>query len=387
MVLPLDAAAPAAQQPDWPDTELLDQVRRTLAERPGLVAEDEIEQLSAALADAARGRALVLQGGDCAEPFADAAPATVRRKVDHLRGLASVLRSGTALPVVTIGRIAGQYAKPRSARFETLPDGRNLPSYRGDAVNDVTADRVLRTPDPTRLVTAYDSARRVLDTIRATGLGRPADERVYAAHELLLMPYEEPLRRTGRGGHYSASAHFGWIGDRTRQPDGAHLALAESVHNPIGVKIGPGAAPGDVVELARRLNPDRVPGRLTFIVRMGADRIDRFLPPLLDEVAERAGPVVWLSDPMHGNTVRTGSGVKTRYLSTIVAEVTSFARLLRARGLWPAGLHLELTPDPVTECVDAPGPQPDFPDYRSACDPRLNPAQAARIIDAFLALR
>ncbi|MER7078680.1 3-deoxy-D-arabinoheptulosonate-7-phosphate synthase [Saccharopolyspora kobensis] len=386
MTLSLNTAA-AAQQPDWPDGELVERARRTLSDLPGLTTEDEIDSLREVLAAAALGEALVLQGGDCAERFADAEPSTVRRKLDHLQGVASVLRSGAELPVVTIGRIAGQYAKPRSTSHEKLPDGRSLPSYRGDAVNDIAADPVLRTPDPDRLLTAYHSARAVLDTMRSSWIGRPAAERVYAAHELLLLPYEEPLVRSGSTGKFAASAHFGWVGERTRDIGGAHVRLAESVQNPIGVKIGPAVTPVEAVELVHKLNPDRIPGRLTLIVRMGAGEVGRRLPLLVEEVSRHAGPVVWLSDPMHGNTSRTSGGVKTRFLPAVLEEVTTFVRVLRERGQWPAGLHLELTPDPVTECVDGPERFEEhlaFPDYRSVCDPRLNPAQAAQVVDAFL---
>ncbi|ASU84919.1 3-deoxy-7-phosphoheptulonate synthase [Nocardiopsis gilva YIM 90087] len=381
--------AAAAQQPDWPDGDLLGHVRRTLRELPGLTTEEETEQLGTALAEAARGEALVLQGGDCAERFHDAVPARVRRKLDHLQGLASVLRAGTDLRVVPVGRMAGQYAKPRSDSYETLPDGRRVPSYRGDAVNDPAADPALRTADPTRLVNAYDCSRSVLRTLRASWTDRPADERVYTGHELLLLPYEESLVRTGRRGDYAASTHFGWIGARTRSLDGAHVGLAASVHNPIGVKIGPRTSPTEAVELVRRLNPDAVPGRLTFIVRMGAEHLETYLPPLVESVAAYGAPVVWLSDPMHGNTFRTPDGVKTRSMSAMRAEMEGFVRVLRQHRQWPAGMHLELTPDPVTECVDFPEAAADrraFPDFRSACDPRLNPAQAERIVHAFLDL-
>ncbi|MBB6170947.1 3-deoxy-7-phosphoheptulonate synthase [Nocardiopsis mwathae] len=382
-------ATSAAQQPDWQDGDLLDHVRRRLRDLPGLTTEDEVGELERALAGAARGEALVLQGGDCAERFHDAVPDRVRRKLDHLQGLASVLRAGTGLGVVPVGRMAGQYAKPRSDPYETLPDGRRVPSYRGDAVNDPAADPVLRAADPTRLVDAYDCSRAVLGAVRASWAGRQAGERVYTAHELLLLPYEESLVRTGKRGDYAASTHFGWIGARTSAPDGAHVGLAASVHNPVGVKIGPRTSPAHAVELVRRLNPDAVPGRLTFIVRMGAEQLDSALPPLVEAVAAGGIPVVWLSDPMHGNTYRAPGGAKTRSLSAMRAETEAFVRVLREHRQWPAGLHLELTPDPVTECVDVPETATGrlvFPHYRSVCDPRLNPAQAEQLVHAFLRL-
>ncbi|XTZ13658.1 3-deoxy-7-phosphoheptulonate synthase [Micromonospora echinospora] len=360
-------------------------MERELAGLPALTDEDEVVDLMRCMTLAAEGSALVLQGGDCAERFQEAVPDVVRRKIDHLQGLAALLRAASGLPTVAIGRMAGQYGKPRSSAFEIENSGRCLPSYYGDAVNDPAADPVLRTPDPRRLITAYHCSEVVLAALRQSWSGRPVSERVYASHELLLLPYESALVRTGARGGYSASTHFGWIGERTRNPGGAHLELAQAVHNPIGVKLGPSSSPQDAVELSRYLNPEGIPGRLTFIVRFGADEVDRLLPPVVEAVARHGAPVVWLCDPMHGNGLRL-SGCKTRLIEPMRAEVSSFVRILQANRRWPAGLHLELTPDPVTECVSALTADPHFTDYRSTCDPRLNPEQATGMIAHFLTM-
>ncbi|MGW1196481.1 3-deoxy-7-phosphoheptulonate synthase [Streptomyces sp. NPDC002536] len=375
----------ALQQPDWPDRETLARVEGELADLPALTTEDEVADLARGMALAAEGAALVLQGGDCAEMFDDAVPELVRQKVDHLQGLAAIMRASARLPTVTIGRLAGQYGKPRSSPYELTATGERVPSYRGDAVNDAAPDLWRRLPDPRRLITAYNCASLVLGELRRSWSGRPLLERVYASHELLLMPYEHPLTREGVRGSYAGSAHFGWIGERTRALDGAHLAFARGVNNPVGVKIGPSVSPGEAARLAEVLNPERIPGRLTFIVRAGAREADRVLPPVVAEVAGRGVPVVWMCDPMHGNG-HTSAGFKTRSVTAVLEEVTSFVRVLRAHGQWPAGLHLELTPDPVTECVSGrPDPEP-FTDYRSSCDPRLNAEQSAEVVSRFLAL-
>lgn len=376
---------PALQQPLWPDQDAVDTVERELAGLTALTAEDEVVDLSRCMALVADGAALLLQGGDCAERFDEAMPELVRQKVDNLQGLAAIMRAGSRLPAVAVSRIAGQYGKPRSSPFESEDSGRRIPSYCGDAVNDPAPDPVLRVPDPRRLITAYDCAGLVLNEVRRSWSGRPIMERVYASHELLLVPYERPLVRDGVRGQYSGSTHFGWIGERTRNPGGAHLELAEAVHNPIGVKLGPSVFPDEAVELSRILNPEGVQGRLTFIVRFGAKDVDRLLPPIVEAVARRGAPVVWVSDPMHGNGVKRG-GFKTRLIEPMQAEITSFVRTLQANGQWPAGLHLELTPDPVTECVSAAVAEPRFTDYRSTCDPRLNPMQSAEMVSCFLSL-
>ncbi|MEU3404178.1 3-deoxy-7-phosphoheptulonate synthase [Streptomyces sp. NPDC006670] len=377
----------AVQQPYWPDPEAVEAVERELARLPVLTTEEETADLMAGMDLVARGSALLVQGGDCAERFDEAVPALVRQKADTLQGLAAAVRAGTGLPTVAIGRIAGQYGKPRSSPFETEDSGsgRRMPSYCGDAVNEPQFEPAARTPDPRRLLTAYTCSRLVLEELRRSWSGRPALERIYTSHELLLLPYERPLVRSGAHGAYSGSAHFGWIGERTRREDGAHIALARAVRNPVGVKLGPSASPEDAVALSRSLNPEGLPGRLTFIVRFGAKEVNRLLPPLVRAVARHGAPVVWLCDPMHGNGLKL-HGQKTRLLEPMRAETASFVRALRAYGQWPAGLHLELTPDPVTECVSERDDPPRFTDYRSTCDPRLNPGQSAEMVAHFLSL-
>jgi 3-deoxy-7-phosphoheptulonate synthase len=377
----------AAQQPYWPDPESLDAVERELAGLPVLTTENEIVDLLGGMDLVAQGSALLVQGGDCAERFHEAVPELVRHKVDNLQGLAAIMRAGSGLPAVAVGRIAGQYGKPRSSPFETEDSGsgRQMPSYCGDAVNEPEFEPAARTPEPRRLLTAYTCSRLVLDEIRHSWSGRPVLERVYTSHELLLLPYERPLVRKGAHGTYSGSAHFGWIGERTRGEDGAHVALARAVRNPVGVKLGPSTSPEDAVALSRSLNPEGVPGRLTFIVRFGAKDVDRLLPPVVEAVARHGAPIVWLCDPMHGNGLKL-SGHKTRLIEPMHAEIASFVRTLWAHGQWPAGLHLELTPDPVTECVSERDESPQFTDYRSTCDPRLNPEQSAEMVSHFLSL-
>ncbi|SCF47641.1 3-deoxy-D-arabinoheptulosonate-7-phosphate synthase [Micromonospora matsumotoense] len=377
----------AAQQPHWPDPVALEEAERELTERPVLATEPEIVELTGGMDLVARGSALLLQGGDCAERFHEAVPELVRQKVDNLQGLAAIMRSGSGLPAVTIGRIAGQYGKPRSSPFETEETGsrRQMPSYCGDAVNEPEFEPVGRTPQPRRLLTAYECSRLVLDEVRRSWSQRPVLERVYTSHELLLLPYERPLVRLGAHGVYSGSTHFGWIGERTRAHDGAHVALSRAVHNPIGVKLGPSVSPDDAVALSRSLNPEGIPGRLTFIVRFGAKDVDRLLPPVVEAVHRHGSPAVWLCDPMHGNGLKI-NGQKTRLVERMHAEVESFVRTLRRHREWPAGLHLELTPDPVTECVSELAQPPRFTDFRSTCDPRLNPRQATEMVALFLSL-
>ena len=378
-------ARTARQQPVWPDQDALDGVEAELADLPGLTTEDEVVDLARSMALVAETSGLVLQGGDCAERFHEAVPELVRRKVDHLQGLAALLRAGSGRATVTVGRLAGQYGKPRSSPFEPDPAeaGRVMASYCGDAVNDPASDPVRRVPDPRRLRTAYGCSQVVLREVRRAWWGRPLEERIYAAHETLLIPYERPLVRDGVRGVFSAATHFGWIGERTRELDGAHMALASSVHNPLGVKVGPTASPDDIVRLTQRLNPDGVPGRLSLIMRYGARDVERLLPPMVEAVSQHGTPVVWLCDPMHGNGIKL-SEVKTRLVESMLTEVTVFVRTLLGHRQHPAGLHLELTPDPVTECVSTQVAEPSFPDYRSTCDPRLNPVQAVELITHFL---
>ncbi|PCG85255.1 3-deoxy-7-phosphoheptulonate synthase [Streptomyces sp. WZ.A104] len=387
--LPHSTALPALQQPPWADQEAVDEVEQHIAELPPLTAPDEISMLRMRLGAVARGSALLLQGGDCVERFEDSGSGAVRRKVRQLQDLSTLMRDRTGLPVVAVGRMAGQYAKPRTEPWEQAPHGERVQSFRGDAVNSFVADRRLRTPDPWRMLTAYNCARLVLDTLRETWREGPHDRAVFASHELLLLPYERALRRGGRSTPLLTSTHFGWVGERTREPGGAHVELVRSAGNPVGVKLGPEATPWDVLDLLTLLNPDGIPGRLTFITRMGAGRISEALPPIVRTVRETGIPVVWLCDPMHGNTFNTAGGTKTRSVPVILQEIKKFTEVVSENGGWPGGLHLEMTPDPVTECTHLlPGQDtPEFPDYRSACDPRLNARQAVMAVEMFLAAR
>ncbi|MFD3787222.1 3-deoxy-7-phosphoheptulonate synthase [Streptomyces cyaneofuscatus] len=388
--LPHSTTLPALQQPPWADDGVVDEVERRLAGLPPLTTPGEIMMLRDRLAAVARGSALVLQGGDCVERFEESASGTVRRKVRQLYDLSALMRDRAGLPVVTVGRMAGQYAKPRTAPMERAPHGELVPSFRGEAVNSFVADLRLRTPDPWRMITAYNCARLVLDTVRETWQeGPPGLDPVFVSHELLLLPYERALRRGVATTAHLASTHFGWIGERTRDPGGAHVELMRSTGNPVGVKLGPGVTPWDALELVAMLNPERIPGRLTFIVRMGADLITEALPSIIRKVRDADAPVVWLCDPMHGNTFSTTDGIKTRSLPIILREIEQFVHVVSKNGGWPGGLHLEMTPDPVTECTPLlPGQGvPEFPDYRSACDPRLNAEQAVMAVEMFLSAR
>lgn len=378
---PTSTRGDAAQQPPWPDPRAVDNVESELAMLPALTTETEVADLACDMAAVARGDAVLFQAGDCAERFADASAPVTRRKVAQLSDLAARLREGSGRRVVTVGRIAGQYAKPRTSPFEPGRTGSPVHSYRGDAVNAALPDAGPRMPDPRRLLAAYRSSQVVLDELRASW-SRDPSARIFASHEILLLPYERALVRSGRHGRFSASTHFGWIGVRTHAPDGPHVALASGVHNPIGVKIGPSTSPDEAVSLCRVLNPYGLPGRLTFIARYGVAEIDRGLPPVVDAVTRRGTSAVWVCDPMHGNTRRLG-GRKTRTMPSMAAEMDAFLRILRRRGLPPGGLHLELTPDPVTECLDLESGPAGFPDYRSPCDPRLDPGQSVRLVDRF----
>ncbi|PPK63693.1 3-deoxy-7-phosphoheptulonate synthase [Actinokineospora auranticolor] len=379
------SARPAAQQPPWPHQFEVDDVEAELAELPGLTTEAEVDDLAGAMTLVARGDALVLQGGDCAERLHEAVPDLVRRKVDYLQGLAAMMRAASGLPSVAVGRLAGQYGKPRSSPYEPSPTdpGLRMVAYCGDAVNAPEPEPPQRVPNPRRLRAAYDSAQAVLREVRRASRGKPPAERVHVAHELLLLPYERPLVRAGAQGPFTTSTHFGWIGERTRALPGAHVALAAGLRNPIGVKIGPTATPDDVVALTRALNPEGLPGKLCLITRYGAGEVDRLLPGVAKAVARHGTPVVWLCDPMHGNGLKI-AGTKTRLVEDILTEVATFVKVLSGLRLRPSGLHLELTPDPVTECVSPQDAEPSFPDYRSTCDPRLNPEQSVAVIAHFL---
>lgn len=375
-----------AHQPAWPDQAMLWRARHQLAALPRLVGEVECADLLAALARVARREALIVQAGDCAERFADATERAVAGRIDQLDRMARTLSGRTGLDTVRIGRIAGQYAKPRSAAVETLPDGSVVGSYLGDAVNDL-ASIGSRTPDPRRLLIAHHCADFTLRRLRESWAGRPPAERMYASHEALLLDYEEPLLVDRPGGRLASSGHLLWIGRRTNAVRGRHVALASSLVNPVGVKIGPETSPAEARQLSLGLNPLRVPGKVIFIARFGAGQVASGLPPVVAEVTRHGASVSWVCDPMHGNGFRLG-GVKTRAVSDIKAELRGFVETLTRQGQWPAGVHLECAPDDVTECVAdrLPGTGADFSRYRSACDPRLNRAQADDVIEFFATL-
>jgi 3-deoxy-7-phosphoheptulonate synthase len=427
----LDAwrSLPARQQPRWPDLERLREVADTLGTLPPLVVPDEVRMLRERLAAVARGEAFLLQGGDCAETFAAATEPRLRASVKTLLQMAIVLTYGATVPVVKLARMAGQYAKPRSSEMDAL----GLPAYRGDMVNDLEPTLEARTPDPTRLVRAYSTAAATLNLLRAFARGgmadlhqvhawnrdfvrtSPAGERyeamardldralrfmravgidgdtlhgveLFASHEALILEYERALTRLdGAGVAYDLSAHHVWIGERTRQLDGAHVDFCTRIENPVGVKIGPSTTPEDAVALVARLDPDGVPGRLTLISRMGNTRVRDLLPPIVEKVAATGHPVIWQCDPMHGNTIESAGGHKTRHFDRIVDEVHGFFEVHRTLGTWPGGIHVELTGEDVTECL---GGGQDITEsdlhsrYESACDPRLNTQQALEL--AFL---
>ncbi len=422
----------AAQQPSWSDTDALSAATAELRTFPPLVFAGECDDLRDRLASAARGEAFLLQGGDCAETFADATADAIRRRVKTVLQMAVVLMYGGGLPVVKMGRMAGQFAKPRSNDEETR-EGVTLPAYRGDAVNAYEFTEAARRHDPQRLVRAYHTAASTLNLIRAFTTGGFADLRqvhewnrgftanpaharydavakeidkamsfmaacgadfealrgveFFASHEALLLDYERALTRidSRTGAPYATSAHFVWIGERTRKLDGAHIDLAARVRNPIGVKLGPTTTPDDALALVDKLDPDRTPGRLTFITRMGAGKIRDVLPAVVEKVAGSGAQPLWITDPMHGNTFSSASGYKTRRFDDVIDEVRGFFEVHRALGTVPGGLHVELTGDDVTECM---GGSDEISDaalatrYESVCDPRLNHQQSLEM--AFL---
>jgi len=421
---------PAAQQPVWPDEGALKQVHARLSGLPPLVFAGEARHLTRSLAAAAGGGAFVLQAGDCAESFSEFTADGIRDKLKVILQMAVVLTYGAGLPVVKVGRIAGQFAKPRSSPTETVGD-EVIDSFRGHMVNDDLPERLARVPDPGRLVTAYEQSVATLNLLRAFTKGGFADlSQVHAwnqqfvasstegrrfediaegidralrfmsacginltgedtlhevdfwtSHEALILDYEEALTRRDSltDDWYDCSAHMLWVGERTRQLDGAHVEFLAGIHNPVGSKVGPSATPDDVVALCERLNPGRVPGRLTLITRFGAGGVEAGLPPLLRAVRDEGHPVVWTCDPMHGNTFTAEGGRKTRRFDDIVAELQGFFAAHREVGTWPGGVHVELTGDDVTECL---GGVEDIVEgqlgqrYTSACDPRLNARQS-----------
>lgn len=417
----------ALQQPSYPDPEALDSVLADLRRQPPLVFAGEVDDLRTNLAAASRGEAFVLTGGDCAETFSEATADHLRLKIQTLLQMAVVLTYGASLPVIKIGRIAGQYAKPRSSDMETRGDV-TLPSYRGDAVNSFEFTPESRIPDPTRLLDLYHHAASTLNLIRAFTRGGYADLRLvhhwnrgftanpayaryeslaeeihravkfleaagvssaaqmrsvdlFSSHEALLLDYESAMTRidSRTGDPYNTSGHFLWIGERTRGVDDAHVELLAHVRNPIGVKLGPTTSIDDMRRLVDRLNPEGEEGRLTFITRMGADKIRDALPPLLEAQARDGRPVTWVTDPMHGNTITSSTGYKTRRFETIMDEVTGFFEAHREAGTVPGGIHVELTGDDVTEVLGG-SEQLDEEAlrdrYETLVDPRLNHQQS-----------
>ncbi len=421
---------PAAQQPEWPDADALKKAEARLATVPPLVFAGEARHLTAQLADVANGNAFLLQAGDCAESFAEFTADSIRDKLKIILQMAVALTYAAGVPVVKVGRIAGQFAKPRSAATERVGD-LELPSFRGHMVNDEAFEVEARRPDPERLLAAYQQSASTLNLLRAFTKGGFADlsqvhlwnqqfvassaegrryERVaseidralrfmaacgidlgaeeglhevdfWTSHEALILPYEECLTRVDSltDDWYDCSAHMVWVGDRTRQLDGAHLEFLSGINNPVGAKVGASCTPAEVVAICERLNPERLPGRLTLITRLGADKIDTLLPPIVRAVEAEGHPVVWVCDPMHGNTFTSEGGHKTRRFDDILAELRSFFDAHRAEGTWPGGVHVELTGDDVTECL---GGAEEILEgdlaarYTTTCDPRLNARQS-----------
>jgi 3-deoxy-7-phosphoheptulonate synthase len=376
----------AKQQPEWGDPSRLAQVRTDLAARPALVAPADLRTLQTALGRVAVGEAHVVQSGDCAEDPAECTRGDIARKRALLDLLAGALGMVTHKPVIRAGRIAGQFAKPRSKPTEWV-GGTELPVFRGHMVNSPEPDPEGRQADPRRMLDGYDAAR---DAMRHLGWGSSnedfgIDPVVWTSHEALLLDYELPMiRRDEQGQPYLGSTHWPWIGARTCQEDGAHVALLSKVTNPVACKVAPDVTADRLLRLCDRLDPDRRPGRLTLIARMGVEFVSRRLPGLVAAVARAGHPAIWMSDPMHGNTVTKQDGLKTRYVDTVTREVKEFLRAVRAAGGVPGGLHLETTPDPVIECVrneqdiDNVGAK-----YTSFCDPRLNPGQAVAVVLAW----
>jgi 3-deoxy-7-phosphoheptulonate synthase len=421
---------PAEQQPEWPDPGELDRALKQVGGFPPLVFAGEARNLTADLADVAAGRAFLLQAGDCAESFDGFSADSIRDKLKVILQMAVVLTYSSGVPTLKVGRIAGQFAKPRSSATERVGD-EELPSFRGHMVNDPGFTAAARAAAPERLVQAYHQSAATLNLLRAFTKGGFADlSRVhqwnqefvassaqgrrydaianeidralrfmracgvdleseyqlhevdfYTSHEALILGYEEALTRRDSlsDDWYDCSAHLLWVGERTRQLDGAHVEFLRGVHNPVGVKLGPSVHPDEAIALCDRLNPGRIPGRLTLITRMGAARVAEALPPLLRAVTDAGHPVVWACDPMHGNTITSAGGRKTREFDDILAEVAGFFEAHGREGTWPGGLHVELTGDDVTECLGGAEKILDHQldnRYETVCDPRLNARQS-----------
>ncbi|MGW6569652.1 3-deoxy-7-phosphoheptulonate synthase [Streptomyces sp. NPDC054975] len=376
----------AQQQPQWggsAEIREVQEVRDALAALPPLVEAESLGRLRGLLAEVAAGQAQVIQAGDCAEDPAECTAGDVELKAGLISLLAGVMSEITRQPVVRVGRIAGQYAKPRSMNTE-LADGVEIPVYRGHMVNGPEPEPGARRPDPLRLLAGYRAASQVMAHLCPTPQAR-VDPAVWTSHEALLLDYEIPMLRPDRKGRVAlTSTHWPWIGERTRQLEGAHVALLADVVNPVACKVGPRMTVAELLGLCERLDPEKEPGRLTLIARMGADATMDLLPPLVRAVRAAGHPVIWLVDPMHANTVTTAEGRKTRVVETIVREVTAFQAALRTAGGTPGGMHLETTPDAVTECADATdGTDRVGEKYTTLCDPRLNPRQAVAVVSAW----
>ncbi|MEU6402558.1 3-deoxy-7-phosphoheptulonate synthase [Streptomyces sp. NPDC046985] len=378
----------ALQQPDWPDLAQVQRVREILSSRPPLVRIDDVQTLRSLLASVAAGEALVLQAGDCAEDPEECTPGHVRRKTAVLDLLATTLKMLTGKPVVRVGRMAGQFAKPRSQQFEQIGD-LTLPVYRGHMINSPEPDPESRRPDPLRILTGYMAAG---DIVEHLGWRAPAlrtwpgvEPLVWTSHEALLLDYEVPMiRGLGDSTRWLGSTHWPWIGERTRQIDGAHVDLLSDVVNPVACKVGPSMTPEEITSLCEGLDPLREPGRLTLISRMGADAVGERLPSLVAAVRSAGHPVIWLCDPMHGNTVTAPGGRKTRLLTTMAREVHDFGQAVAVAGGVAGGLHLETTPDDVTECAaDAAALGRIGERHTTFCDPRLNSRQAVSLVTAW----
>ena len=419
-----------AQQPDWPDAAHLDQVLKTLSDRPPLIFAGEARVLSQELAQVCEGKAILLQAGKCAEGFEETAD-KIMAKLRVILQMAVVLTYTTGMPVVKVGRIAGQFAKPRSSPTEEQ-DGQELPSFRGDMINSYSFDPTSRTADPERLLAAYENASSTLNLLRAftkggfaslervhtwnqeflkdspegqkyehvasgiesalsfmrsCGIDTQDDPRLetvnlYTSHEALILGYEQALTRNDSltNEWYDCSAHMLWCGERTRQIGGAHLEFLKGVKNPLGCKIGPSTTPKEIDQLCEILNPDRTPGRLTLITRLGAKQVKKLLPPLIESIKKSGHKVVWACDPMHGNTfISEKTGLKTRDYEDIAQEIEIFFKSHREAGTYPGGLHIELTGSDVTECLGGPGDvdHSDLSKFQETqCDPQLNPTQS-----------
>lgn len=429
---------PVQQVPAYPDSAQLARSEARMMKKPPLVFAGEVQNLRSQLGQVAAGEGFLLQGGDCAESFAEFSANQIRDSFRVLLQMAVALTFGASLPVVKVGRMAGQFAKPRSAPTEVL-DGVELPSYRGDMVNGIEFEDSARQPDPRRMEMVYEQSAATLNLLRAFAQGGMADltqlhgwtldfikdspqaERFeelatriedclqfmqacgvtpqttralaetdfFTSHEALLLNYEEALARqdtiTDEKGWFATSAHMVWIGDRTRQPDGAHVEFMRGIANPIGMKCGPSLEPDELLRLIDILNPENIPGRLTLITRFGADNVQRQLPRLLKAVKQAGAEIVWCCDPMHGNTVKASSGFKTRHVKDIMREVTGFFEAHDAVGTYPGGVHFEMTGQNVTECVGGVSEvtEASLGDrYHTHCDPRLNASQSLEL--AFL---